>query len=140
MSPASLKGAETIVVAEDSERVRRLVTDVVESQGYEVLTATDGRAALTIVESSGRPIELLVTDVMMPEMKGPELYDPVRALDPTVPVLFRSGYGEESKVTRRVSSEGEAFLQKPFSPVALLSEIRRLRDGADEGSDMRSLT
>ncbi len=65
---------------------------------------------------------------MMPEMKGTDLYDRLRALDPTLPVLFTSGYGEGPEVTRRISSEGEAFLTKPFSPVELLREVRQLLD------------
>jgi len=125
VSPTA-KGSETVVVAEDNHQVRDLLTHILERQGYKVIAETDGEAALSAIKSLDRPIDLLVTDVMMPGMKGPDLADQVRALHPAVPVLYTSGYAADSKVNSRVGGPRTAFLQKPFRQADLLRAVQQL--------------
>jgi two-component system cell cycle sensor histidine kinase/response regulator CckA len=128
-----LSGTETILLVEDEEAVRKLVRRTLEKQGYRLLVAASGTEALEIVQGHPGRIHLLITDVVMPQMGGRQLAEQLKALRPEVHVLFVSGYTENSILRSGNLLEGEAFLQKPFTPLALARRVRELLNRA-EGS------
>lgn len=117
----SRKG-ETVLLAEDEEGVRNLTCEFLQSAGYQVLTAADGVEAIEIAERLRGSIHLLITDVVMPRMRGPELAAKMRHLLPNLRVVFISGYSEELHNASRSLEEG-LFLQKPFSREELLKSL-----------------
>jgi two-component system cell cycle sensor histidine kinase/response regulator CckA len=120
-SPApeeSRRGRETILLVEDEEGVRALARKVLSMKGYEVLEASDAEAALTLLERHAGPIHLLLTDVLMPGLSGPELAARVVARRPEVKVLLMSGYSDSA------AAGSAELLQKPFSPEALARKVR----------------
>ena len=124
----ALRGTETILVAEDETVIRILARQVFESHGYTVLEAADGHQALTVVHSSPGPIHLLLTDVVMPHLSGPELVRQLGDLGHTMKVLFMSGYTDTYLEELGRTVPGSGFIQKPVRPEALLREVRRLLD------------
>jgi len=120
---------ETILLVDDEETVRRFSSRVLEKHGFTVLTASGGPDALAVAEQHGRPLDLLLTDVMMPGMNGRELAESLLALRPSLRVLFISGYAEDVLVSDVGLVPGAAFLGKPFKPKALLSKVREVLDG-----------
>ena len=121
-------GKETILLAEDEEMVRSLMRNVLKRQGYEVLEAANGGAALLLCECHEGPIHLMITDVVMPEMSGRELTDRLTRLRPEMKVLFMSGYTDDTIVRHGILESDIAFLQKPFTPHALALKVRELLD------------
>ena len=107
-------GEETILLVEDELVVRRLVAEILESNGYSVLQAGDGPSALELLRRHTGPLDLLVTDVVMPGMSGPEVAGAVAAMRPGTQVLYISGYTDSSIGHHGVLEPGIAFLQKPF--------------------------
>jgi PAS domain S-box-containing protein len=131
VEPAS-RGVERILVVEDQSALRELVCEMLQEVGYEVLSAADGRAALASSEAFPGSIHLLVTDVVMPGMSGPELLSTLRKRRPGIRALFVSGY--TSDIIARSGADGQAtdLLQKPFGRDDLLSRVRRaLSDARD---------
>jgi len=124
----SLAGTETVLVVEDEEAVRELVRKILDDAGYTVLEARHGREALLLAEGYERPIHLLVTDVVMPEMGGRELVEGLTPLYPDVRVLYISGYTND-EVLRRGVSDVE-LIHKPFTADDLLQKVRELLDPA----------
>jgi CheY-like chemotaxis protein len=118
----------TILVAEDEERIRGLLIAVLEDAGYEVIVATDGVDALEAASGKGKKIDLLLTDVIMPKMGGPELADELEARNPGLKVVFMSGYSEEI-VGARLSAEHRVLLEKPFSLATLLERVGSVLEG-----------
>jgi PAS domain S-box-containing protein len=112
--PAS-SGSETILVVEDDAMVRTLTTAMLQEMGYTILVANSPQEALALCRQDGTPIDLLITDVIMPEMKGPALREKVRALRPNIKVLYMSGYTSDVIVNHGVLEEGVNFIQKPFN-------------------------
>jgi PAS domain S-box-containing protein len=125
---ASLQGTETILLTEDEEMVRKLSARVLEMFGYKVLEAANGGAALLICERHKEKIDLLLTDVIMPEMSGRELADRLSPLRPEMKVLFMSGYTDDAIVHQGVLDEDQNFIQKPFTPNALAQKVREVLD------------
>jgi two-component system, cell cycle sensor histidine kinase and response regulator CckA len=125
-STLALRGTETILVAEDEDGVRSLTKEVLEKYGYTVLEASNGEEALRIAERHEGPLDLLLSDVVMPRMGGPELAQELLARRPAVKVLYMSGYTDHPMVRRGVVNAGVAFLQKPFTPTVLVSRIREI--------------
>ena len=123
---AGLKGSETILLAEDNEQVRRLAQHILRRQGYTVLVAEDGPEALTILASHDDPVHLLLTDVVMPEMNGRELFARATESHPGLKVLYMSGYTASVIAHRGVLEEGTAFIQKPFNVQALAAKVREV--------------
>lgn len=124
------RGTETILLVEDDETVRELAQEVLEICGYRVLKAGSGKAALAICKQQTEPIHLLLTDVVMPEVSGPELAAQLLSLYPESPVLYMSGHTEDAIVHHGVLDEGTNLLQKPFSPAALAAKVRQVLDSA----------
>jgi two-component system, cell cycle sensor histidine kinase and response regulator CckA len=115
-------GSETILVVEDQTDVRKLTCAILREFGYQALEASNGEEALHLLSTYDGPLDLLLTDVIMPGIHGPELADRLRTIRPT-PVLFMSGYSGGLE-TRRGSEA--ASIQKPFTPVSLAQKVREV--------------
>ncbi|HVM16385.1 MAG TPA: response regulator [Gaiellaceae bacterium] len=122
---AGLAGSETILLVEDEEIVHAIVEEILHEQGYTVLGARDGREGLELCERHSGPIDLLLTDVVMPELGGLRLADEARRLRPDMAVVLMSGYGDSSP---EVDGAAFPFLQKPFTHESLLSTVREALD------------
>jgi len=120
------RGTETILLAEDDETVRKLTTVVLRTQGYQVLEAANGDAALSICERFGGEIHLLLSDVVMPEMSGRELVHRLAGMRPEMRVLYMSGYTANAMIQQGASQGKVNFLQKPFTPSALAQKVREI--------------
>ena len=116
----------TILVVEDNEMVRVMTVDLLESAGYEVLSAPSPSAAIELATQHGERIALMVSDVIMPEMSGVELYGKLVETLPRLRILYISGYTNEQFVHNGTLEEGVNFMQKPFSSEKLISEVRRV--------------
>jgi two-component system cell cycle sensor histidine kinase/response regulator CckA len=125
--PERLRGTETILVCEDDELVRILLQTMLTENGYRVLCASRPDEALSLAATDGSEIDLLVTDLIMPLMSGPELVERLEETRPGLHVLLLSGYPAET-VRNRPLPEGSVFLQKPFDELSLLARIRELLD------------
>ncbi len=121
-------GAETVLLVEDDEIVRALAREALERAGYTVLEARDGREALAIAERHRGPIHLLLTDVVMPGMSGPEVAGRLTAARAGLKVLFMSGYTDNAIGQRGVLDPGTALLPKPFTPAQLTRKLREVLD------------
>jgi PAS domain S-box-containing protein len=115
-------GSGSVLLVEDERDVRRLAATILESHGYRVLTAADGEEALRMYDRCGHPIDLLISDVVMPRMRGPELAAQLRTRQPEMRVLFISGYSDPS-IASQVVSAASHFLQKPFAAEALVRAV-----------------
>ncbi|HSK20108.1 MAG TPA: PAS domain S-box protein [Longimicrobiales bacterium] len=121
-------GSETVLLVEDEAAVRRLGCRILERRGYNVVEAESGAAALRLFERLAPGIAVLVTDVVMPEMSGSELARRLRAMKPSLPVLFTSGYAADAIAQNGELGAHTAFLEKPFTPDALAQKVRDLLD------------
>jgi signal transduction histidine kinase len=121
-------GSETILLVEDEKGVRDLVRDVLETCGYTVLEARHGIEALAVARRHGGPIDLLLTDAVMPQMGGPELAECLVALQPGLKVLYMSGYTERTVVHHRVLDADVPYLQKPVTVEAVTRRVREVLD------------
>jgi signal transduction histidine kinase/ActR/RegA family two-component response regulator len=126
--PGGLGGRETVLLVEDEEVIRRVVGESLRKRGYTVIEAADGVEAITVCERAEQGIDLLITDVVMPLMSGPETVRRVQASRPGLPVLFISGYTDRALVHRGVRDRATEFLQKPFTPDVLARKVRELLD------------
>ncbi|MDX6474711.1 MAG: two-component system, cell cycle sensor histidine kinase and response regulator CckA, partial [Gaiellaceae bacterium] len=121
-------GDETILLVEDETVVRQLVAEILESTGYTVMQAGDGPSALELLRRHSGKLDLLVTDVVMPGMSGPEVAQAVASMRPGTQVLYTSGYTDSAIGHHGVLEPGIAFLQKPFSADDLTRKVRSLLD------------
>lgn len=121
------RGVESILVADDEPIVLSLTRNILQKYGYQVFVAKDGREALHIHQQS-RPIDLLLTDVIMPAMTGPELVHALKQEIQDLRCVFMSGYDKDQIQKRGVEDVGCDFLRKPFTPQALLKKIRETLD------------
>jgi PAS domain S-box-containing protein len=122
--PEPPRGSETILLVEHHEAVRLVEREILEGQGYIVLEAGQGEDALLIQKRYARPVHLVVTDVVMPDMSGPELARRLARAWPATRVLFVSGQTSDDSAPDGVLARDAAFLQKPFSPDALARKVR----------------
>jgi two-component system cell cycle sensor histidine kinase/response regulator CckA len=120
-------GSETVLLVEDETAVREITKASLQRQGYQVIAATGGAEALRELDAHLDGIDLLITDVVMPSMSGPQLVEQLRRRWPLLPVLFISGYASEATKVR-VEGDRTAYLPKPFTPAALASKVRTLLD------------
>jgi CheY-like chemotaxis protein len=127
---AATQGKETILIAEDDAGVRQLSRLALEMQGYTVIEAGSGEAAMRAAASHSGPIHLLVTDVVMPGGGGRLLADMIRSTRPGVTVLYVSGYMDDAIVRHGIEDSTDAFLQKPFTPASLARKVRDVIDAA----------
>jgi two-component system, cell cycle sensor histidine kinase and response regulator CckA len=125
------RGSETVLLAEDEDEVRALVRQVLMDGGYAVLEARDGAEALWLADRHGKPIDLLVTDVVMPGLDGRGLAERLGRRCPALRVLYLSGHTDDAVVRHGVSRDKAHFLQKPFSPVDLARKVREVLDAPD---------
>jgi len=120
------RGEETILVAEDEARVRRVALQILQRAGYHTLAAANGTEAIRLLRERGLAVQLVLLDLVMPEMGGPETWERMRALRPGLKVLFTSGYADQ-RYRRRLPANLDV-LEKPFRSEDLLSRIRRALD------------
>jgi two-component system, cell cycle sensor histidine kinase and response regulator CckA len=120
----SKTGSETILLVDDQNDLRTLLCEVLQKNGYTVLSANNGREALRLVREHAEPIDLVITDMVMPEMGGRELAEALRELQPDTRVLYMSGYADSTEDVAELLSHGHAFIEKPFAPEALLHKLR----------------
>jgi two-component system cell cycle sensor histidine kinase/response regulator CckA len=133
--PAASKGSETILLVDDEEGVRKLVSAVLHNGGYTVIEAANGSAALSVYEKNSHKIDLVLTDVVMPQMSGFELGQQLAGKNPDLQVLYMSGY-RDNPINSRPGEPPKAFLNKPFTPDILLAKVREV---LDEGGGLRPL-
>ena len=125
---AQLRGTETVLLVEDEGMVRTLLRDILGAEGYTVLAAAGGQEALEICKRHEGPIHLILTDVVMPGMSGRELVARLSETCRDLKVLYISGYTDDAIVHHGVLDEGTNFLQKPFTPDAVLRKVREVLD------------
>jgi signal transduction histidine kinase/ActR/RegA family two-component response regulator len=130
MAAVPSRGTETILLVEDEESVRTLIRTILTQKGYNVLAANRPRAALETANSHAGAIDLLLTDVVMPEMGGSELARALTQRRPEVKVLYMSGYTDNAIVHHGVLDAGTAFLEKPIHPDTLLAKVRSVLNGS----------
>ncbi|MCL4297881.1 MAG: PAS domain S-box protein [Anaerolineae bacterium] len=127
-TPVTRGGNETILLVEDEETVRKLARTALEGKGYTILEASDGGAALSLFEQHQGLIDLMVTDVVMPQMSGRELAEQLKVLQPQLKVLFMSGYTDDAIVRHGLLTAEVEYLSKPFSLNSLASKVREVLD------------
>jgi PAS domain S-box-containing protein len=120
----TVRGTETVLLVEDEESVRTLSRAILETHGYQVLEAASAEEAIETARRYQQPIHLLLTDVVMPSMGGPDLASRIQTLRPGVKVLYMSGYTDETVFRHGHLEQGRLFLQKPFTPEALARKLR----------------
>jgi CheY-like chemotaxis protein len=122
----AIRRSETILVVEDEDTVRKFIKRALMSQGYQVLESRNGVEALRLLELREAPLDLVMTDLVMPEMGGRELAAQVRARYPGLPVLYTSGYAKEAGDSQEAAANAEYFLPKPFGPLDLTRKLREV--------------
>ena len=125
----SFDGDETILVAEDEDGILRLIRNVLQQRGYRVIGARDGAEALEAARAHLAGIDLVLTDVVMPRLSGPELVKQLRLDRPDIKVIFMSGYAQDGAISLSSACEDAEILEKPFTHDALLPVMRKLLDG-----------
>jgi two-component system cell cycle sensor histidine kinase/response regulator CckA len=126
--PAAGQGSETILLVEDEEAVRELASRILSAKGYSVVAATSAREAEKFAAKNAGEIHLLLTDIIMPGTSGRELARRITAKHPRTRVLYMSGYTDNVLAQGGVLEAGLSFLQKPFTPGALVQKVREVLD------------
>jgi two-component system cell cycle sensor histidine kinase/response regulator CckA len=123
------RGTETLLVVEDDQSVRHLARGVLEAQGYQVLSASNGQDALHVIrDHEGSPIRLVVTDVIMPQMGGIVMADWLKVTYPDIKILFTSGYADDTVALQEILTKGIEFLPKPYAQSILIRKVREMLD------------
>jgi two-component system cell cycle sensor histidine kinase/response regulator CckA len=122
------RGTETILLVEDDAGVRRLTQRILLDAGYKVVAARSGREALSIMKEQRPDIDIVLTDVIMPEMGGREMIDRLRERFPDILAIYMSGYTDDDILRRGMLDPSMEFLQKPFTATALTQLLRRVLD------------
>ena len=121
-----LTGTETILLVDDEEVVIEVVEEMLEDMGYTVLSAKSGKEALEVFKKNIDRVDLIILDMIMPDMKGGDVYDRIKRLDPDIKVLLSSGYSIDGQATKILERGCNGFLQKPFSMELLSKKIREI--------------
>jgi PAS domain S-box-containing protein len=129
VSSGHIRGSETVLLVEDDDVVRRLIREILERSGYTVFDARNGSEALNVCERSEERIQIMVTDMVMPEMSGVELSRRIGSLRPGMKIVYMSGYSDNVLAYHGILDPGTAFLQKPFTPDDLERKVREVLDG-----------
>jgi two-component system cell cycle sensor histidine kinase/response regulator CckA len=125
------RGTETLLVVEDEPSLRHLARSVLEAQGYQILSASNGQDALhTVRDHKGPPIRLVITDVVMPLMGGKVMAEWLRTTNPDLKILFTSGYTDDVNTLQGAAQSGVEFLSKPYTPAILCRKVREMLDAA----------
>ncbi|MGD0963115.1 MAG: response regulator [Candidatus Acidiferrales bacterium] len=125
-APQPTRGAETILVVEDDDAVRRMTREFLKIKGYTVMEARGAANAIQIMEERNEEIDLVLTDVLMPGMKGRELVERLTQIRPNIKVLYMSAYTEDAAINIGVLNPGTEFIEKPFGPDDLANKIREV--------------
>lgn len=125
----SLRGNETILLVEDDDAVRRVARLALQSQGYKILEAEGGREAMELANRYADRIDLMITDVVMPEINGKQLAALMHEQLPTLKIVFMSGYSDDLVIKDRIIGPDDYFIQKPFTPRTLAQCVRDVLDG-----------
>ena len=133
--PVSKRGSEVVLLVEDDDMVRKFVQRVLVENGYIVMATRDPREAISICEKHNGPIQLLLTDIIMPQINGYKLAERLELFKPGMKVIFMSGYTPETVSKKNLAAHGAPFLQKPMSPGALIRKIREVLDAPSRGSE-----
>ena len=126
--PSIRGGTETVLIVEDDAQIQQLVLEVLAEKGYNVLVSSNGLEALQLLSSLSAPLDLILTDVVMPQMSGRELAERAASIKPDTKVLFMSGYTNDAIVRHGVLDSGTWFIQKPFAADALAARVREVLD------------
>ena len=127
------QGTETVLLVEDEGMVREAAREILELNGYRVLEASSSKEALAFCQTHQEPIDLMITDVVMPQMGGRELAEELKAIRPHMKVLYMSGYTDDAIAHHGVLEPGTAFLEKPFTARALAHKVREVLKAHAEG-------
>jgi two-component system, cell cycle sensor histidine kinase and response regulator CckA len=122
------RGNETILVADDEEMMRQLIVEVLDSDGYRVIPVEDGEKALDIYRQRAEEIDLVILDMVMPRMGGPEAFRQLKEINPGVKVLLSSGYSQDGQAQQIIKEGVLGFIQKPYAINELLNKIRYIID------------
>jgi PAS domain S-box-containing protein len=133
------RGTETVLLVEDTAAVRAVTKQVLERQGYTVLEAPNGEAALRLARQHHGRIDLLLTDVVMPGLSGRQLAEQLTRARPDIKVLYSSGYTDDSVVRHGILEARNAYLQKPFAPESLARKVRDVLDASGIGASLTPL-
>ncbi len=117
-----------MLLVEDEQAVRQLAKMILQMQGYQVIEAANGADAIQAAREYAGPIDLLLSDVVMPDLAGSDLADQIRHMRKELRVLYMSGYTDDAIVRKGVAAATDAFLQKPFTPVSLTQKVREVLD------------
>jgi two-component system, cell cycle sensor histidine kinase and response regulator CckA len=123
------RGKETIIVVEDEEQLLSLSKSTLEKNGYTVVAFTAPQRAVSFCQTSSQPLDLLLSDMVMPQMNGKELYERLHSLRPDMKTLYMSGYPADVIAERGILEKGTHLIQKPCTPAELLAMVRRVLDG-----------
>jgi two-component system cell cycle sensor histidine kinase/response regulator CckA len=131
----NLEGSETILVVEDEDSLRTLLCRFFRLYGYQVLEAKHGGEALLICEEHQGPIDLMITDVVMPQMRGKELAGRLAPLQPEMGIIFMSGYPDKDLASYGILERGQTLILKPFRPMDLIKRVREFFDNPQGSND-----
>ena len=118
------RSVPTILLVEDDDQVRGMIRSLLAHEGYSIIEAADGAAGLQAAQAQEDRIDMLLSDMLLPELSGFDLGEKLRAMFPDLKILFISGYVEGDIVQRSMTELGATFLDKPFLPTALLARVR----------------
>ncbi len=136
--PSGLRGSATVLVVEDERQVRNLAVAILKRQGYTVLPAAGGQEALEVLAGCDGPVHLLLTDVVMPDMNGKELFERISHSHPDIKILYMSGYTDNVIVEHGVLEEAVQFLEKPFTARGLAAKVREVLDQKEQSDHSSS--
>jgi CheY-like chemotaxis protein len=123
-----MKGAETILLVDDEEAIRKVGQEMLQAMGYRVLTACDGKEAISMYEQNNGDINMVILDMVMPHMGGAETYDALKRMDADVKVLLLSGYSVDGQAREILKRGCDGFIQKPFDMKDLSGKVRQILD------------